>query len=188
MALDTGDIYPSVQAGPSFLTFSVDGLPAGTTTAGVVTDVPSTATGVNFGSLIFNVDKVAAQRITVNTNATEGYQVLKYATQQMMNSYGTAIDPVASSNAAPTGWSSACAATSTGCVGYHTTDATLENGSTRFAATDTYAPLSTTPVEIMYSSIPISDTEDIVYRVEVTELQSAGDYTTNIVYLAVPVF
>lgn len=188
VSLDTGETYPSVQTGPSSLTFSIAGLPAATSVAGVVTDLPSSATGISFGSLPFNDDKIAAQSITVSTNATEGYQVLKYATQQMINSYGIEINPVVSTNAAPGGWATVCTSANPGCVGYHTTDATLENGSARFGPSDTYAPLSTTPEEIMYSSIPSSGTEDIVFRVLVTEQQPAGDYTTNIVYLAVPVY
>ncbi len=186
---DTGGSYPSVVSGESSLTFSVSGLPAGTSTAGVVTDATTTATDVNFGELIFNDDAIAAQRITVETNATEGYQVLKYATQNLLNSYGVEIASVSSTNAAPAGWVASCAAAaSTGCVGYHTTDAVLSGGSTRFAPVDTYAELSTEPVEIMFTSLPVSDTVDVVYRVLVDEMQPAGDYVTDIVYLAVPVF
>lgn len=185
---DIGESYPSVLSGNSALTFSISGLPSGTNTAGVVTDATTTATGVTFGSIPFNDDQIAAQRITVSTNATEGYQVLQYARQQMMSSYGIAIDNITSSNAVPAGWATACSGATTGCVGYHTTDATLEGGSARFGPTDTYAALSTTPSEIMYSSLPIGGTEDIVFRVLVTEMQPAGEYETDIVYLAVPVF
>jgi hypothetical protein len=81
-----------------------------------------------------------------------------------------------------------CTTPAVGCFGYHTTDATLEGGSTRFGPSDTYAGFSTAPEEIMYSSIPTTESEDVVFRILVTELQSAGDYTTNIVYLAVPVY
>lgn len=186
--LDSGKSYPSVQSGNSQLTFSVAGLPSGTTTAGVVTDATTTATSVNFGSMPFNDDQIAAQRITVSTNATEGYQVLQYARQQMLNSYGVAIDDITSTNAAPAGWATACTGATSGCVGYHTTDATLEGGSARFGPTDTYAALSTVPSEIMYSSIPVGGTEDVIFRVIVDEMQPGGDYETDIVYLAVPVF
>jgi len=186
--LDVGEEYPSVLSGASELTFSVSGLPAGTTTAGVVTDATTTATDVNFGSIPFNNDYIAAQRISVETNATQGYQVFKYASQDMLNSYGVAINPIASDNNTPNSWAIACTATATGCVGYHTTDAVLENGSTRFGAADTYAGLSAIPEEIMFNSLPISDTVDIVYRIQVTQEQPAGDYITDITYLAVPVF
>ena len=183
-----GGTYPSLLSGASQLTFSVAGLPAGTTTAGVLTDATTTPTAVNFGSIPFNDDFIAAQRISVETNATEGYQVFKYASQDLLNSYGVAIDSIAATNQAPDSWANACSELVTGCVGYHTTDAVLSNGSTRFGATDTYAALSSAPQEIMFNSLPISDTVDVVYRVQVTEAQPAGDYVTDITYLAVPVF
>ncbi len=186
---DGTETFPSVVSGASSLTFSIAGLPAGTTTAGIVTSATTTATGVDFGELSFNTDSNVAQRITVKTNATQGYQVLKYATQDLLNSYGVEIPSVSSTNQFPAGWTSSCtAAASTGCVGYHTTDAVLNGGSTRFAPEDTYAGLSTSPVEIMYSSVPAGDTADVVYRVRVSEQQPVGEYITDIVYLAVPVF
>jgi len=40
----------------------------------------------------------------------------------------------------------------------------------------------------MFTSLPVSDSIDIIYRVQVSEMQPAGDYVTDIVYLAVPVF
>jgi len=59
----------------------------------------------------------------------------------------------------------------------------------RFAADDTYARLSTSsPEQVMYSSIPINDTHDIVYRIKVTEEQPAGMYESTITYIAIPVF
>ncbi len=183
-----GELQPSLLSEGSNLNFSVSGLPSGTTTAGVVTDVTTTPAAINFGSLPMNTDQVAAQRISVTTNATEGYQVLKYARQQLMNSYGVAISPVNSSNQSPASWATACTLGAVSCFGYHTTDATLQGGSTRFAATDTYSALTTDPEEIIFSSIPTPETEDIVFRVRVSEGQPAGDYDTNIVYIAVPVF
>ena len=76
----------------------------------------------------------------------------------------------------------------TGCVGYHTTDATLADGSARFAPIDSYSALQTTPEEIAFSSLPANESHDVVYRVSVTEDQPAGTYTTDIVYIATPVF
>jgi hypothetical protein len=188
VSLDSGESLPSLVSGGSALTFSINGLPAGTSTASVVTDATTTATAVDFGLLTFNDDAVAAQRLSVTTNATEGYRVLKYATQQMLNDYGDAIADISGTNAAPQGWATACAPTSTGCFGYHTTDAILSGGSARFAPADTYAAVSATPAEIIYSSSAADVTEDVVYRIQVTEMQPAGQYRTDIVYLAIPVF
>jgi hypothetical protein len=185
---DTSYEHASLVTEGPLLTLSVTGLPAGTSTAGVVTDVETSANSVSFGDLTFNAESIAAHRVSVTTNATEGYQVLSFARQQLTSSHGVEIPSISGTNAAPISWSLGCGiGTTTGCVGYHTTDATLRDGSTRFAANDTYAGLETDPVEVMYSSIPAnSDTHDIVYRVTVNELQPAGLYETEVVYLAVP--
>ena len=171
--------------GPN-LQFSLEGLPVGTTTAGVTTDISTTPTGMAFGSLALDTEYVAAHRITVETNATEGYQLFTFAKNQLSSTVGAQIPSIAATNVLPDSWSTACNASSTGCFGYHATDPTLSNGSTRFAPSDTYAGLETSPVEIMYSSIPTIDTHDIVYRLVINEMQAAGDYEAEIVYLVVP--
>lgn len=186
VSVGVGENLPSLFTEGPTLQLSLSGLPTGTSTAGVVTNASTTPSAVGFGALTFNSERIAAHRVSVTTNATEGYQVLSFARQQLLNSYGVPVPSVTGTNSSPASWAVGCQASSTGCVGYHTTDATLRNGSTRFAALDTYAGLTTTPVEVMYSSIPTSDTHDIVYRIRVNELQPAGDYETEIVYLAVP--
>lgn len=187
--LGSGESYPSlVTEGPT-LVLGVSGLPSGTTTSGITTDATSTPSGVGFGSLALNTDYEAAHRLSITTNATEGYQVYFYARQQLLNSSGDALLPIAATNSSPVAWTTGCPlATSTSCTGYHTTDATLRGGSTRFAPTDSYAGLSTTPQEIMWSSVPANESHDVVYRVRVGELQPAGDYESEIVYLAIPTF
>ena len=181
-----GYSYPSVVTEGPRLQFSLAGLPAGTSTAGIVTDISTTPTGMAFGSLLLDTEYKAAHRITVETNATEGYQLFKFAKNQLISAGGVEIPSVAATNLLPDSWSDACNSLATGCFGYHSTDPTLSNGSTRFAATDTYAGLETSPVEVMYSSIPSIDTHDIVYRIIINEMQAAGIYETEIVYLAVP--
>ncbi len=183
---DIGESYPSlVTEGPT-LQFSLAGLPAGTTTAGVITNATSSPTGVGFGSLNINTEYIGAHRVTVETNATEGYQLFNFARHQLITSSGSIIPAITGTNILPQSWATVCQGSSTGCFGYHVTDPTLKDGSTRFAASDTYAALQTNPAEIMYSSIPTTDIHDIVYRIRVNQLQPAGQYETEIVYLAVP--
>ena len=184
--LASGGVYPSLVSESATLNLSVVGLPIGTTTAGIVTTATATPSAITFGSIPLNTNWYAAQRITVTTNATEGYRVLGYARQQLLNTYGTAIPSISGTNAAPTAWLTGCTSTSTGCVGYHTSDATLSSGSTRFSPLDSYAGLETSPKELLYSSIPTTDIHDIVYRVKVGQLQPAGLYQTEIVYIAIP--
>lgn len=186
--VNDGETYPSLVIEGASLVFSVSGLPSGTTTESVVTDVPTTANALDFGSI--EVDNLynAAHRLSIETNATEGYQVLMLADQDLMNVYGTAIDPVAGTNPSPISWAVGCADSSLGCFGYHVGDEVLQNGSSRFAPDDSYAAFSSTPYEVMYSSIPANDMHDIVYRLYVNEELPAGTYQTHITYIAVPVF
>ena len=188
VALATDGSYPTVVGEGAGLVFSIGGLPSGTSTAGVVTTASTTATAVSFDDVNFNSDVIAAQRIGVDTNAIEGYRVWKYTLSDLTNSSGNTIPNITSTNAAPTSWSTACTNAQVGCVGYHTTDATLQNGSTRFAAVDTYAGLHSEPAEIIYSSLSANEHHDIIYRLSVSELQPAGQYETAVVYIATPVF
>lgn len=179
---------PSLAGESASLVFTIDGVAANTTIAGITTDATTTAASIDLGSLPLDTDVEVAQQLTVDTNAIEGYQVYKYADQQLTDSYANQIEPVTGTNASPSGWSSGCLLSALSCFGYHTTDATLEGGSGRFAPIDSYAALSTSLDEIMYSSIAAIDTENVIYRARVSELQPAGTYETSITYIAVPVF
>lgn len=188
VVLASGKTYPSLVTEGAKLVLGVSGLPSGTTTAGIVTDATTTPTSISFGDLNIDQSYAAAHRISVSTNATEGYQVVMFARQQLLNSYGEAIPPLSASNTSPVAWATGCTLLAKGCAGYHTTDATLRGGSARFAPPDSYAGLSTSTAEIMYSSIPANDIHDILYRVRVSELQEAGDYDTEVVYIAIPTY
>ncbi|MDO8336216.1 MAG: hypothetical protein Q7T74_05565, partial [Candidatus Saccharibacteria bacterium] len=188
VALHSSSTYPSLVTEGAALSLVVDGLPSGTSTAGVTTNIAASSTGISFNPMTAGVDYIAAHRVTVNTNATEGYRVLQFSSQQLLNSYGDEIPSIPATNSSPAGWNSSCAIDVTGCVGYHTTDPVLQGGSPRFAATDSYSGLQITPEEIMYSSVPTIDTYDVVYRIKVNERQPAGSYETEIAYLAIPTF
>lgn len=187
VAVNNGYTIPSIGVEPTTLSLSVNGINSGTAIAGITTDVTTTGTNINFGSLPVGSSVEAAQDIAVSTNATEGFQLLLFSSQDLLNSYSEAISPITSTNAAPQGWGSACSAASS-CFGYHTTDATLWGGSTRFAPLDSYASLNTTPEEIMYNSASSSESHSIIYRVHIPPEQPAGDYVTNLQYIVIPVF
>lgn len=181
--------YPSLSAASAALFFTVNGQPAGTTTEGVTADVTTTPTSIPFGSVPLDTQYEAVYRLEVDTNATEGYQLFMFSTQDLLNSYGESIASIPSTNAVPDGWTDACPPGTVGCFGYHTGDDVLAGGSTRFSADDTYARVSsTTPDEIMFSSTPAEDAVDVVYKLQVSGLQPAGTYEADIVYIAIPTF
>lgn len=185
--VNTGESYPSLVTGSSTLTFTVTGVPSGTSTEGVVTDVTTTATSVNFGSLAAGSPVEAAQRLTVSTNAPNGYTILMKSTQSFISSGDRVLGDVAGTNASPSVWG--IPGGQRGAIGYHAGDNSLSGGSTRFSTNDTYARLETTEKEIIFSSVPVvSETTDIVFKVEITGLQDAGQYSTTISYIIVPTF
>jgi hypothetical protein len=188
---NTSETYPSVVASGASLVFNVTGLTSGATAEdGELLDVTSTPVAIPYGTVPFDTEYTAAYRLNVNTDATEGYQVYMFSDQQLLNAYGSPIPPVTGTNAVPTNWSpTGCATSATGCFGYHVGDDSLGTGNrVRFAPVDSYAAVSTTPQEVMYSSVPANDTHDIVYKLQVSQQQPAGLYEARVTYIVVPVF
>lgn len=187
---NTGESYPSLSSSGTTLTFTIGGLASSTSTSGITTTIDTTSTSIPFGTLPISAAQTGAQRLTVTTNAVQGYEIFSYAQQDLVGSSADEIPPVAATNDSPLGWSAACTLGSTGCYGYHTSDAVLAGGSTRFAADDTYARFSTTSLsEVAYSAAAVSNrSTDVVYKVEVHESQAADSYSTSLVYVVVPTF
>jgi hypothetical protein len=181
--------YPSLITEGASLTFQVSGVDNAESIEGIVTDATSTATSIDFGSLPVDTDVEVAQRLTVLTNGTQGYQVYMQFDQELLNSYGEAIPSIGSTNAAPATWESVCTGATTGCFGYHAGDNVLYDGSLRFSLDNRYSGVETGPVEVMASNVPVlADESEIVYKTRITRLQPGGDYTTRIQYIAVPIF
>ncbi|MBI5153143.1 MAG: hypothetical protein HZA36_01655 [Parcubacteria group bacterium] len=185
---NASNVFPSLSTASGTLTFTVGGLSSGTNTAGIVTDVTTTATTVPFGSVVSSSPVEAAQRLTVTTNATIGYVVRMYQTQLLLSDTSRTVPTVGGTNASPLAWSIPTG--QSGAYGYHTTDATLGSGTaTRFAANDTYAQLDSTAREIAYSSIPVNnESTDIVFKIELTSTQFAGTYNNTLAYIITPIF
>jgi hypothetical protein len=77
----------------------------------------------------------------------------------------------------------------TGCFGYHAGDNTLYDGSVRFGFDDSYSGVEDGLVEVMSSNVPVTyDVSEIIYKTRVGYLQPAGDYTTTIRYIVIPIF
>ncbi len=180
--------YPSLLAASSTLSATSTGVSAGVTVDGHTSDVATTPTAITFGDVPVNTEYVAIQRLALSTNATEGFQVLTFTDQDMTDTYGNTLAPVTGTNAAPLSWSSGCALLATACFGYHTSDDVLEGPSSRFAPDDSFAALTTSPAEVVYSSVPGAEVHDIVYKLQVRELQPAGDYAAALTYIITPVY
>ncbi|HVM76695.1 MAG TPA: hypothetical protein VMU07_00905 [Candidatus Paceibacterota bacterium] len=181
--------YPSLVTAGAGLTFTVSGLPQGTATSGIVTNVSTTATSISFGTLTIATSVTGAQQLTVTTNAANGYELYALQDSPLSDGSGHVIPGVSGTNASPVSWSGGCSATSSGCFGYHTGSAVLSGGSTRFAANDTYAALTSSTGEIGYAGSPsTSSTVSVVYRIQAGSTQVNGNYVNNIVYVVAPSF
>jgi len=181
--------YPSLATEGANLTFTIGGISTSTPAGGVTTSFTTTSTLIPFGLLTVNTPIAGAQELTVSTNASEGYEIYAYQQQGLTSGGASQLSPINGTNASPVSWSAGCAATSTSCYGYHTSESVLSGGSTRFAADDTYASFSSSPDEIAYSSGPATNrTTDMVYKVEAQADQPAGNYEGGVVYIVVPTF
>jgi hypothetical protein len=182
--------YPSLITEGASLSFSMAGISSTTVIDGESIDIDSSPSLIHFGNLPFNTKLSAAHRLQIDTNGTEGYRILMYSRGDFESLTGSRIEPVSGTNALPLAWDTGCDGSAYSCFGYHTTDPTLEGGSARFSASDTFARLSsTTAEEIAYSTSPTEgETTDIVYKLQITPAAYSGQYETNIVYLAVPLF
>ena len=170
----------------SSLSFSIDAVASGLTVAGEITDVASTSTTVPFGTLTAGTHREAAHGLTVATNASNGFTVKAKQSADLTSGSDT-IAAVTATNTTPAVWPTVSTG---GRFGYHALDAVLGTGTTtRFAVNDTFAQFSTTAYEVSFMSGPTaSNTDQVLYKVEVANNQPAGSYSNTINYMATPVF
>ncbi len=182
-----GYSYPSAITSGGSLSYTVSGFNTGSSTEGITANITSSATNMPFGTLLTGNEAIGVHRFEISTNANGGYQLLTVQKQNFVSNNGADIDPVLANNESPAGWP---AAPSTSAYGYHTGDDTLSGGSpSRFLPDNTYARFEENMKEVSYSQIPVdNEVVDLVYRVEIGELQEAGDYEMEIVYILVPTF
>lgn len=188
--LFSGESYPSISTYGPELTVTVSGLTSGTTTEGVTTNVTTLSNTIPFSSLTVGSIAIAAQRITISTNADSGYLIYLAQDGPLQHTrYGPSVvmAPVGGSNSSPAAYAPTGGATSA--YGYHAGDDALGGGSTRFASNDTYAALTTSLSEIAYSSGPVSnESTDIIYKLSILATQPAGTYSHELYYVITPIF
>lgn len=187
---NTSESYPSLVTEGAHLNFTMAGIASSTVIEGVTLDINTTPTSLPFGTLVADQMREGGHRLTIDTNGTQGYQLFMVMDGDLMSTNGAYMKPITGTNASPISWASGCDVGAQSCFGYHTGDDTLNGGSTRFSAIDTYARVSTSTLdEVSYSSQPtVSDTTDIVYRLFIRSLQDAGLYEARIRYVSVPIF
>jgi hypothetical protein len=166
------------------LVVAIAGVNSGVTVAGVTTTVTSTATGMGFGSLTVGdgSPNIAAQTVTVTTNASGGYTTTAQQNQNLTSDNSDSIATVTGTNATPAAFD---VGVTNGRFGYHTTDSSLCSGTSgRFSIDDTYAALDVTPYEVACSlTTASSEVTTIVYKLVIGTLQEAGNYQNVVTYI-----
>ncbi len=171
--------------GPN-LTVTFAGVSSGTTVGGVTTTTTSTTNAIAYGSLSIGAPLTAAHQVTVSTNASNGYTSTVQQDGQLRDGINQ-IDPVSGTNASPTSWS---ASPTTGEFGYHTTDSLLCTGTTsRFAVDDTFAQLTTSPLEVACSTTGVTNESTyLIFKLEIGASQPNGSYQNLVTYITTAQF
>jgi len=187
--LNQNSTYPSLVTEAAKLTLSINGLPSGTATEGIVTDAPTAPLNISFGPLSPGSETEVAQRLIVTTNGTDGYRIFMFQRQELLGDGGSEIASISGNNEVPLNWPVACASLDLGCYGYHSGDDTLSGNAGRFTANDTYARLENAPKEVAFSSVPVTDElVDIIFKAQIGQEQPAENYQSSVGYIIIPTF
>lgn len=197
------------------LTFTISGVATSTTFNGTTTTDGSTATLIPFinhatgGSLVPNQPEVAAQRLNVSTNASQGFTVTVHAGNpgsanggDLTSSGGDDIDffKDGTRNPSPTAWTAPLNTLNNeqtyGHFGLTTTDNGGDPGVGSFGSDQWVGNFNATSARaVMYNGGPSDGVADNIgsttvgYAIQIGSLQQAGtDYQTTFTYVATPIF
>lgn len=185
----------------TIFTFAVAGLAGGQTVNGTTTTGLSSTTTIPFGTLQPGVATTAAQRLTVNTNAANGYVVTVQLDQPLQSSTGADIDGFAQGSYTndPTAWVAPTSVVGSENTYGHWGITSDDNNTTRSAGDEfgsqEFASASTSPRVVMSHTGPTNGTVTgegttrVGYKVQISGLQEAGDdYSATLTYVATPTF
>jgi len=186
----------------NYLDFEIMGVNAGEAVNAdpVPTVSTTTATSVPFGLVSPSTEYLLAQDLSVNTNSMNGFTVTVSADSDLTSTTGATINSFTDGTgvASPIAWvgpDALAGSTDTyGHWGVTTEDVTLSDddsfGSALYAGN-----FIGTPREVMYATSSADGTTPHIgltrvgYKLEVSALQEAAtDYTTQLTYIATPVF
>lgn len=187
----------------TILQFTVAGVASGGTVNGETISTTTTATAIAFGTLASGTPVVAAQDLTVTTNAQNGFVVTVHEDQNLLSSNGADIDTFSNGSnlATPAIWAAPSATLGNentyGHMGLTSDDIDL-NGNEFYSGSvikwaGNYFSTTTRPI---FSHNAPSDgvTQNIGkirvgYKIQVSALQEAAtDYTNHLIYICTPTF
>lgn len=154
----------------------------------ITNNLTTTTTTIPFGNLTVGTAKYASQKLTVTTNAVNGYVITTKlnGTNLTGSSYGHDIDPFAATNAASTNavaWSSpngTASGTNSGWIGVGTDDTGVAG-----RASNSFFPLNTDVLLVAKSTNSASSRiSNLVYAIEINAYQQSDNYTGTVFYNA----
>lgn len=175
------------------LSFSVAGTSTGVGVNGTTTNTGTTASTIDFGTLPVNTAKVAAQDLTISTNARNGFNVTVQTDSQFKSANGATIEGFLSEGASstPSAWAAPTALLNNdktwGHLGLTTSDITntAVSGSNLWVGNFIMNPVTV----FSQASSTKNQHATVGYQVQISDLQEAAtDYQTNVVYVATPIF
>ncbi len=172
---------------PTELVFTLDGHAGACNGVGQTPGTSATAVSVSVGRLEPLTNGVAAQALSITTNAQHGYTIYVRSAGPPADSGGRTWADAPGTNAAPSSFPSP----GTEAFGYTTSDATLGSGTPdRFTNPSAqWASLGTTNAEVAHiANGPANETICVAYQAGVSSTTAAGTYSTTVTYTAVPVF
>jgi hypothetical protein len=157
--------------------------------AGPNTNVASTTTTLPFGTITSSTNKIAAQDLTVSTNAGNGYSIFTRYTAALTSGGFTIDDLGTAPNSTPVSFTAA----GTEGFGYTTNDSSLTAtgaGANRFTnGGPKWAAFTTSNAEVAYSSAAVNNqTTRVGHQVGVSNTTQPGTYTTTVIYTATPIY
>ncbi len=166
------------------LTFAVAGVASGLAVNGPNTTVTSTSTTLPFGTVTTAANQIAAQDLTVTTNAGNGYTVFTRYTGQLASGANN-IANHSGTNAAPVVFTAA----GTEGFGYTTNDATLSGGSPARFSSNKWAAFALTNAEVAFNGAGITnDVTRVGLQTGISTATKPGSYATTVVYTATPIY
>ncbi|OGZ04831.1 MAG: hypothetical protein A2845_05055 [Candidatus Lloydbacteria bacterium RIFCSPHIGHO2_01_FULL_49_22] len=182
------------------LTFTIATVASSSPVNGDTTSTSSTATAIGFGTLSVGTSSVAAQDVSVSTNALNGFSVTVTENQDLTSANGATINAFKDGNAvtgSPTAWTAPVGTIGSpntyGHMGITSEDVSLPGDD---FGSQLYAGLSSTSTRtILFHTGPADGTTANIgktrvgFRIQVSALQeAASDYTNQITYVCTSTF
>ncbi len=181
------------------LTFAIHGTTTGAVINGDTTGASSSADSIPFGTVTStggdggSGEYRMGQHLEVSTNATAGFSVTVQQDGNMLNGGGADIDSFPFFT--PTDWADPAGTLDVENTYGHLGVASDDSDLTASFADGFYQGLNgTTPLEVMSHDGPSDGSTDdkglarVMYNLQVTDLQEAGDYQNVLTYVCTPTF